>query len=327
MVAYNLSSFAGAGAQFFDSNGDPLVGGKIYTYVAGTTTAKATYTTNTGAVANTNPIILDSAGRTPNEIWLEVGVQYKFILQTSTNVLIGTYDNLPAINDPYSINSLLSNVTGTNTIAATATPTLTAYAAGQVYSFIAANTNTSTVTISIDGLTAKSVTKNGATALSAGDIRAGMLCWVEYDGVEFQLINPASGFPSGTAMLFQQTAAPTGWTKSVAHDNKALRVVSGIAGSGGTTAFTSVFTARTIAEANLPPHTHTVNDPGHQHRVQFIIDMTAAGSGERMQNYTTGAQYYTTNTQTTGITLGNTGSGTAMDFAVQYVDLIIATKD
>lgn len=189
MPAYNLSSFAGAGAQFFDSNGDPLAGGKLYTYVAGTTTPKATYTTSTGAVANANPIILDAAGRTPNEIWLEVGVQYKFILKTSADVTIGTYDNLPPINDPYSINSLLSNVTGTNTIAATATPTLTAYAAGQTYSFVAANSNTAAATLSIDGLTAKSITKNGLAALSAGDIQAGKLTWVEYDGTTFQLIN------------------------------------------------------------------------------------------------------------------------------------------
>lgn len=189
MVAYNLSSFAGAGAQFFDSNGDPLVGGKLYSYVAGSTTPKATYTTNTGAAANTNPIILDAAGRTPNEIWLEVGVQYKFILKTSADVTIGTYDNLPAINDPFSINSLLSNVTGTNAIAATATPTLTAYAAGQTYSFVAANSNTAAATLAIDGLTAKSITKNGTAALTAGDIQAGKLTWVEYDGTSFQLVN------------------------------------------------------------------------------------------------------------------------------------------
>ena len=49
--------------QAFDNNGDPLAGGKIYTYSAGTTTPKATYTTAAGDVENTNPIILDSAGR------------------------------------------------------------------------------------------------------------------------------------------------------------------------------------------------------------------------------------------------------------------------
>jgi hypothetical protein len=189
MTSYNLSSFAGAGAQFFDDNGNPLTGGKVFTYAAGTTTPLATYTTSAGTVANTNPIILDAAGRTPNEIWLAAGTLYKFIVQTSVNVLVGTYDGLPAINDPYSINSLLGSVTGTNAIAAVATPSLTAYAAGATYAFIAANSNTAAATLSIDGLAAKSITANGSATLTAGDIQIGKLTWVQYDGTTFQLIN------------------------------------------------------------------------------------------------------------------------------------------
>lgn len=189
MTSYNLSSFAGAGAQFFDDNGNPLTGGKVYTYAAGTTTPAATYTTSTGAVANTNPIILDAAGRTANETWLVAGSLYKFIVKTSADVLVGTYDGLPAINDPYSINSLLGSVTGTNAIAAVATPSITAYAAGATYAFIAANTNTAAATLSIDGLAAKSITKNGSAALTAGDVQIGKLTWVQYDGTTFQLIN------------------------------------------------------------------------------------------------------------------------------------------
>lgn len=189
MAAYNLSSFAGAGWQFFDDNGDVLSGGKLYTYAAGTTTPAATYTTNTGSASHTNPIVLDAAGRVPAEIWLPVGQQFKFIVKTSTETLIGTYDNILPINDPGSINSLLSNVTGTNAIAATATPTITSYSTGATYSFVAANANTSAVTISIDGLTAKSITKAGSIALVAGDIQAGGMVHVQYDGTRFQLLN------------------------------------------------------------------------------------------------------------------------------------------
>lgn len=98
-MTVNLSSLAGAGAQFFDNNGNPLSGGLIYTYLAGTTTPVATYTSVSGLIANSNPIVLDAAGRTPQEIWLTPGNSYKFALYTSANVLIGTYDNLPAIND------------------------------------------------------------------------------------------------------------------------------------------------------------------------------------------------------------------------------------
>ena len=189
MSSYTLSALAGAGAQWFDDNGNVLSGGKIYTYQAGTTTLAATYTNNLGSAANTNPIVLDAAGRVPAEIWFPVGSKFKFVIKTSTETLIGTYDNIPSINDPYSEGSLLSNITGTNTIAATASPTITSYSTGAAYSFIAVNTNTGAVTLAIDGLTAKSVTKAGSQPLVAGDIQSGMLVYVHYDGTRFQLLN------------------------------------------------------------------------------------------------------------------------------------------
>lgn len=96
-MAVSLSPLAGAGWQFFDDNGVILSGGKLYTYAAGTTSLATTYTSSTGSTANTNPIILNSAGRVPYEIWLTVGLNYKFILKTSADVLIGTWDNIPAL--------------------------------------------------------------------------------------------------------------------------------------------------------------------------------------------------------------------------------------
>ena len=189
MTTYNLSAFAGAGTQFFDDNGIPLVAGKLYTYASGTTTPRATYTTSAGTVANTNPIILNAGGRTPNEIWLATGVLFKFVLTTSTDVLIGTYDGIPSVNDPFGIYSQLGSIAGTNAITATATPTLTAYVSGATYSFVAVNTNTGAATLSIDGLTAKNITKNGSTALSAGDVQSGKMMLIEYDGTTFQLLN------------------------------------------------------------------------------------------------------------------------------------------
>lgn len=94
-MAVYLSPVGGAGAQFFDNNGNPLTGGKLYTYAAGTTTPQATYTTSAGNVAHANPIILDSAGRVPagGEIWLTFQ-SYKFVINTSADVLIATYDNI-----------------------------------------------------------------------------------------------------------------------------------------------------------------------------------------------------------------------------------------
>jgi microcystin-dependent protein len=103
MPTVNLSSFAGAGSQFFDNSGVPLAGGLIYTYLAGTTTPLVSYTSSTGLTAHPNPIVLDSAGRV-NEVWVAEGTNCKFVLQTSTNVLIGTYDSLfPIASLPVSI--------------------------------------------------------------------------------------------------------------------------------------------------------------------------------------------------------------------------------
>lgn len=88
--------FAGVGQQFFDNNGVPLSGGKLFSYAAGTTTPVPTYTTSTGVTPHANPIILDSAGRVPSggEIWIDTGTAYKFVLKTATDIVIGTYDNV-----------------------------------------------------------------------------------------------------------------------------------------------------------------------------------------------------------------------------------------
>jgi hypothetical protein len=95
-MTVNLSMLAGAGAQFFDNNGIPLVGGLVYTYTAGTTTPQAAYTTSAGSIAHANPIVLDSSGRVPSggEIWLTDAIAYKFVLKTATATTIGTYDNV-----------------------------------------------------------------------------------------------------------------------------------------------------------------------------------------------------------------------------------------
>lgn len=93
-MASVLLSPVGNGQQFFDNNGVPLSGGLLYAYQAGSSTPLTTYTTNNGLIPNTNPIILDSAGRCPQEIWMQVGYSYKLVLQTSAGVTLQTLDNL-----------------------------------------------------------------------------------------------------------------------------------------------------------------------------------------------------------------------------------------
>ena len=119
--------------QFFDANGAPLVGGKLYTYAAGTTTPLASYTDSTGNTANTNPIILDSRGEA--NVWLS-GAIYKFALYDSTNVLIWTVDNING-------STFSSNATGTGSqVAFSVVNGFTAIYINGVYQ----NRNTYTVT-------------------------------------------------------------------------------------------------------------------------------------------------------------------------------------
>ena len=86
----------------------------------------------------------------------------------------------------------LLTVTGTDTYVATASPALTAYAAGNLFSLVVPNTNTGASTINIDGLGAKAITRTGTTALVAGDMIATEVVIVVYDGTRFQLINANS---------------------------------------------------------------------------------------------------------------------------------------
>ena len=116
MAVVSLSIFGGVGSQFFDNNGIPLAGGKIYTYEAGTSTPLATYTSSTGNTTHTNPIILDSAGRVPSggEIWNALQL-YKFVLKTSLEVTLATYDN---VGSSFNATAIIANFTGNGTTVA-----------------------------------------------------------------------------------------------------------------------------------------------------------------------------------------------------------------
>ena len=168
-MAVILSPLAGAGWQFFDDNGDPLTGGLLYTYAAGTTTPLTTFTDSTGATPNTNPIVLDSAGRVTAQVFLTTGSSYKFVLQTSASVTIWTKDNIDGIPES-SITSLRLNgstsgyvdlqtvpVAGANTItfpAATGTVLLdpnTAFTGTSTFETISATKDISGRTLNASG--------------------------------------------------------------------------------------------------------------------------------------------------------------------------------
>jgi hypothetical protein len=141
--------------------------------------------------------------------------------------------------------------------------------------------------------------------------------------------------PSGTRMVFQQTAAPTGWVKDATYNNYAMRIVNGAVGTGGSVGFTTAFSSGlssgsyTLTTADIPAHAHGVTDPGHIHQAFSTAAFVSAGGNGI--GTTGGPGIYNTFPSATGISINNTGgdgghSHTLPDFAVQYVDFIIATK-
>jgi hypothetical protein len=137
----------------------------------------------------------------------------------------------------------------------------------------------------------------------------------------------APSFAPGTRMLFQQTSAPTGWTKDTGLNNRALRIVSGAAGSGGSLAFTDAFTSRTPS-GSIAGHALTIAEmPNHTHTYSALFSTgphpTGTASNEARGTVDTGTTSAIGGGQahTHGLTLA------AMDFAVAYTDVIVAVKD
>lgn len=136
----------------------------------------------------------------------------------------------------------------------------------------------------------------------------------------------ASGiFSTGTRMLFAQTAAPSGWTKDTSNfNNHAIRVVTGTASTGGTVDFTTAFVSQSVAGtvgntaltiAQLAAHTHSYQ---RRNASSALSGGTSANAGEA------GA---TTGSTGSGSTHTHSFSGTAINLAVKYLDVITATKD
>jgi microcystin-dependent protein len=295
--------------QFFAADGTPLVGGKVYTYQAGTTSPQATYTDTTGVTSNTNPIILNSRGEAA--IWLG-GLNYKFKLTDANDVEIWTVDY---ISGP--ISGASPTLTGNVAIESdSSSPALKITQTGSGYALQvqdAADPDITPFVIDANG----SVGIGTASPSSALEIAA--------PGV---FTGAWAYLPTGTTMLFAQANAPTGWTKSTTHNNKALRVVSGAGGgSGGSVAFTSAFASQAVIGtvggtsltiAQMPAHTHTYTAGGSA--------TVALSAGGVPVNQSSPASSNTGSTGS-GDPHSHSFSGTAINLAVQYVDIIIAVKN
>jgi hypothetical protein len=144
-----------------------------------------------------------------------------------------------------------------------------------------------------------------------------------------EAVTATPAFPSGTAMLFVQTSAPTGWTKSTTHDNKALRIVSGAASSGGSVAFTTAFTSQAVSGTVGSTVLTTNQIPSHSHTTLSDLYGVSGGGASVLTSIsgTSGSRSGVTAVTGGGLGHDHTFTGTAINLAVQYVDVIIAIKD
>jgi predicted acyltransferase (DUF342 family) len=227
-------------------------------------------TLNSDLLSNTSPT--ENAGLEINRgssnkvflLWNETTDRWTFT-NDGTN-----YSNVGSASAELYANAAYSQANTATTSAATADQKAVSAGSYANSSFLRANTAdqravTSGVYANSAYIQANTATTNAATADQKA-VSAGSYANSAYAQANTATTTAVGLLPSGTTMLFVQTAAPTGWTKSTAHDNKALRVVSGTASSGGSLGFTSAFASRavsgsiggtTLTADQIPNHSHT----------------------------------------------------------------------
>ena len=183
----NLSPVAGAAQQFFSNSGVPLTGGLLYTYAAGTTTPLATYTTAAGSTANSNPIVLNSAGRLDNEVWLTSTLTYKFVLKDSSGVTIATYDDIPGIG---SVSGLTS---GSSILYGNGSGGFSNVTIGSNLSFVGGTLSASTGSSGTGSVTSVALTTPDAFTVTGSPVTSTGTLAVTYSGNPIPLTSGGTG--------------------------------------------------------------------------------------------------------------------------------------
>ena len=169
-------SYNGSGVFTINTAGQPVI--------TGTTISSTTFNNLTADLATGLTTALTKDGQSTPTANIGMGA-FKI-----TNLAAGTVASDAARLDQVQGGAAtFITVTGTDTLTGTTSPALAAYATGNQFSFVVANTNTGAVTINVDGIGAKAITRTGTTALVAGDMVAGQAVEIIYDGTRFQLVN------------------------------------------------------------------------------------------------------------------------------------------
>jgi hypothetical protein len=320
-----------------------LATSELYFFDPETEDARTVYQDSDLETEHAHPVVANSAGRFA-PIYLPVG-DYKVVHKDSDGNTIWTADNVPG--KPAAADDIISALPDTPVLSKTSDYTVLAADMGSI---IYADPTGAAVGITlISAVTAGDgahiTVKHAGTAnevtistVSAQTID-GVTSWVLKERYSFVTIvsNGANwlikdhAYGNAVLSLFQQTAAPSGWTKATSHNDKALRVVSGSASSGGTTAFSSVLAARTITQGHLPnvnlsAASLTVSIANGTNVIRTsTLSSNVQNTAGPLNSVPSGASADTITASAGGnVPLG--GSGTAFDFAVQYVDVVICSK-
>lgn len=178
-----------AKAKFFDNNGRPAAGYKLFTYAAGTSTKLATYTDETTGTPNSNPVVLDFRGEA--NVWVPPNTAYKFVFAPATDTdpptaPIWTVDDI--------VDSQLVTLWGgvdtgiANAYVLDFVSNFTSYTDGIVIYWIPSNTNTGASTINVNGLGPVAITNQDGSALYLGQLQANEVALIIYKGTGFILI-------------------------------------------------------------------------------------------------------------------------------------------
>jgi len=170
-------SFNGSGTFLINTAGQPVV--------AGTVISSTAFNALTADLATGLSTVITKDGQTTVTANIPMST-YKF---TGLGVGSAATDSANLSQVQSTVTKLLTSVSGTDTITAVGAPVVAAYAAGQMFYFVATGDNTGAVTLNIDSLGAKAVTRDGSVALVAGDIKSGEVVVVVYDGTRFQVVS------------------------------------------------------------------------------------------------------------------------------------------
>jgi hypothetical protein len=188
-------SFNGSGTFLINTAGQPVV--------AGTVISSTAFNALTADLATGLSTVITKDGQTTVTANIPMST-YKF---TGLGVGSAAGDSANLSQVQSTVTKLLTSVSGTDTITAVGAPVVAAYAAGQMFYFVATGDNTGAVTLNIDSLGAKAVTRDGSVALAAGDIKSGEVVVVVYDGTRFQVVSQLNSAGNATFANVSITSA------------------------------------------------------------------------------------------------------------------------